>query len=149
MFINDLPSERIAVLATYDPGSIAASTVTTGWVDAGQVLQILAIINTGVMGASGTLDAKLQQATDNAGTGAKDITGKAITQVVKASGDNKQVLINLKGQELDVTNGFRYVRLSMTIGTAASIVGAYLLGCMPRFGPASALNQAATVQIVN
>ena len=48
--------------------------------------EIMALIQTGVLGAAATLDAKLQQATDAAGTGAKDITGKAIVQIVKATG---------------------------------------------------------------
>jgi hypothetical protein len=37
----------------------------------------IAVIKTGVLGASATVDAKLQQATDSSGTGVKDITGKA------------------------------------------------------------------------
>lgn len=148
MFMNTRPSENIAVLATLDAASVAASTVTTAWVNAGLWLQILALIKTGALGASATVDAKLQQATDSAGTGAKDVTGKAITQVVAATGNNKQVYINLKGQELDVTNGFSFVRLSVTVGTAASILDATLFGLLPRFGSAEALNQATLVQIV-
>jgi hypothetical protein len=66
-------------------------TVTTGWVDDGQVQRSGADLQTGVLGAAATVDAKLQQATSAAGAGAKDIAGKAITQIVKATGDNKQV----------------------------------------------------------
>lgn len=148
MYINTRPSENIAVLATIDGSSLAASTVTSGWVNAGQWLHILGLIKTGVLGASATVDAKLQQATDSSGTGAKDVTGKAITQVIAATGNNKQVYINLRGQELDVANGFAFVRLSVTVGTAASIVDATLFGMFPRFGSAEALNQAAVAQIV-
>lgn len=148
MFINTRPSENIGVLATLDAASVAASTVTTGWVNAGVWLHILALIKTGALGASATVDAKLQQATDSVGTGAKDIAGKSITQIVAASGNNKQVFINLKGQELDVTNGFAFVRLSVTVAVAASIVDATLFGMIPRYGSAEALNQAATIQIV-
>lgn len=145
---NQKISESLAVLATYDPASVAASTVTTGWVDASTFLFLLAIIQTGVLGASATLDAKLQQASDSGGTGAKDITNKAITQIVKASGDNKQAMISCKGSDLDVEGGFRFVRLSLTVGTAASIINAVLLGGVARFQPASAYNQAGVVQTV-
>ena len=148
MFLNTRPTERIATLATLDAASFAAGTVTTGWVNAGQFLHILTYIKTGVLGASATVDAKLQQAIDSAGTGAKDVVGKSITQVVKATGDNKQVFINLKGQELDVTNGFMFVRLSVTVGVAASIVDATLFGMIPRFGSTEQFNQVAVVQIV-
>jgi hypothetical protein len=100
------------------------------------------------MGASATLDGKLQQATDSSGTGAKDVTGKAITQIVKATGDNKQALINLRVQDLDTNGGFAFVRLSITVGTAASLVGGYLTALDPRFESADAFNQAGVVQIV-
>ena len=81
------------------------------------------------------------------GAGAKDITSKAITQIVKASGDNKQALINLHPSELDVAGGFAFVRLSVTVGTAASLISAELYG-VPGYEPATAYNQAAVVQVV-
>ena len=146
MYLNQKPSESLAVLGTIDPVSQAPGTITTGWVDAGQYFSLMALIQTGVLGASATVDAKLQQAQDNSGTNVKDVTGKAITQIVKASGDNKQALINIKGADFDVEGGFRYARLSITVGTAASLVGAALFGCYPRIAPVS--NQSATVQVV-
>ena len=145
---NQKLSEGLAVLATYDPASVAASTVTTGWVDQSVFFYVLALIQTGVLGAGATVDAKLQQATDNAGTGAKDVTGKVITQIVKATGDNKQAMISMKEADLDTEGGFRYVRLSITVGVAASQLSAALIGGVPRFQPASAYNQAAVAQIV-
>jgi hypothetical protein len=148
MFPNAKPSEITALLGTIDPVSQAAGTVTSGWVSMAGFFKLMAVIHTGVLGASATVDAKLQQATDSTGTGAKDITGKAITQIVKASGDNKQAIINLGGAELDVAGGFGYVRLSMTVGTAASLIAAELWGSNPRYADASAYNQAAVVQIV-
>ncbi len=145
---NQKPSESIAVLGTYDAASVGASTVTTGWISAATFKAFLVLVATGVLGAAATVDAKLQQATDSSGTGAKDITGKAITQIVKATGDNKQALINLRSEELDVNGGFGYFRLSITVGTAASIVGATIQGFFPDLAPASAFNQAAVVQVV-
>lgn len=94
------------------------------------------------------MDAKFQQAVDATGTSAKDITGKAITQIVKATGENKQALINVKPEELDTVNGFGFVRLSLTVGVAASQTAAQVLGVNPRELPAHAGNQAAVVQIV-
>jgi len=136
------------LLATIDPVSQAAGTVTTGWVSVKNHLALLALIQTGVLGSSATVDAKLQQATDSSGTSAKDVSGKAITQIVKASGDNKQAFINAKVADLDTEGGFSYVRLSLTVGTAASLVGASLIGAYPRFEDAAAFNQAGVVQVV-
>lgn len=148
MFPNAKGSELLAILATLEPVSQAAGTVTTGWISAANHHGLLVVVQTGVLGASATLDAKLQQAQDNSGTGAKDISGKALTQLVKASGDNKQALINFKPDELDTVNGFGFVRLSLTIGVAASLVAAQVLGLSPRFAPADAGNQAAVTQVV-
>ena len=106
------------------------------------------MVQTGVLGTLATVDAKLQQATDSTGAGAKDVAGRAITQIVKATGDNKQALINLKPEELDTLNGFGFVRVALTVGVAASITGAQLLGVNPRFAPADSGNQAAVVQVI-
>lgn len=148
MLPNARISEQMALLATIDPVSQAAGTVTTGWVSAANFERFLAVVQTGVLGASATVDAKLQQATTSGGAGAKDVTGKAITQIVKASGDNKQAIINLRAEELDTNNGFAFVRLSVTVGTAASLVAAQLLGGVARNLPADALNQAGVAQVV-
>jgi hypothetical protein len=141
-------SEKIATLATLDPASVAASTVVSTYVPLANFHQLAAMIQTGVLGTAATVDAKLVQATAAAGTGSKDITGKAITQIVKATGDNKQAVIEVRAEELDVANGFTHVALSVTVGAAASIVGAQLVGANPRYAPASALNAASVVQVV-
>jgi hypothetical protein len=148
MFPNAKGSELFSVLATIDPASQAVGTVTTGWISAGNHHSLLALVQSGVLGTGATLDAKLQQATDASGTGAKDVTGKAIIQIVKATGDNKQALINLRPDDLDVTNGYAYVRLSVTVAVAASLTAAQLLGFNPRFAPGDASNQAAVAQVV-
>ena len=149
MFPNAKGSELISVLATVDPVSQGAGTVTTGWVFAGNHHNLMALLQTGTMSASSTLDAKLQQAMDSSGTSAKDIMGKAITQITQAgSGSNKQAIINLRTDDLDLLNGFSYVRLSITVAAAASLTAAQVLGVNPRFAPADGNNQAAVAQIV-
>ena len=148
MFTNSKASEMLAILATIDPASQSAGTATTGWVSVANHHGLLAVVQTGVLGTLATVDAKLQQATDSSGAGAKDVAGRAITQIVKATGDNKQALINLKPEELDTLNGFGFVRVAVTVGVAASITGAQLLGVNPRFAPADSGNQAAVVQVI-
>lgn len=148
MFPNAKGSELLSILATIDPVSQGAGSVTSGWVNVANFHSFLAVVQTGVMGASATLDAKIQQAQDNSGTGVKDVTGKAITQIVKAMGDNKQAFINLRPEDVDNINGFGFVRVSLTVGVAASIVSGQLLGMNPRYATADAYNQAAVVQIV-
>ena len=148
MFTNSKASEMLAILATIDPASQSAGSATTGWVSVANHHGLLVVVQTGVLGTLATVDATLQQATDSTGAGAKDVAGRAITQIVKATGDNKQALINLKPEELDTLNGFGFVRVALTVGVAASITGAQLLGVNPRFAPADVANQAAVVQVI-
>lgn len=137
------PSDQLTYLTGINPVSQGAGTVDTGWVSAAGFAAFLAVIQAGVLGAAATLDAKVQQATDVGGTGVKDVTGKAITQMVKATDDNKVALINFRPPELDVAGGFGFVRVRLTVGTAASLVAAVLYGVSARAQPAA---QAAAVK---
>ena len=142
---NIKPSDRVAILAAIDPDAASAGTVTTAWIDVTNWQNLMAIVMAGDLGASATLDAKLQQATTIGGAGAKDVTGKAITQFTQAGTDSdKQAIINCSQYDLDFANGFKFVRLSMTVAIAASEIGGLLLGLDPRYNAASD-NDAATV----
>lgn len=143
---NILPSNRAVLAGVIDPDAYAANTYETGWISMVDFASIQAIVMAGDLGASATLDAKLEQASDSSGTGAKDISGKAITQLTKAgSDDNKQAIINCRAEELDVDNGFTHVRLSMTVGTATSDAGALVLGHDARYAPEDDLSSVDEV----
>ena len=142
------PTDILSLLGTIDPASVSVGTVNSDYVDLSQASALLAIITTGVLGASGTINAKLVQATSNAGAGKKDIAGKAITPIVKATGDNAQAEINLFAEELDSENNYQYVSLELTVGTAASQVSAVLLGSAHRYNPASMSNLSSVLQVV-
>ena len=148
MDMNVKPSEFLALLATINPSLQAVGSLTTGWIPMGNVHSLLAIIATGTLGASATVDANLQQAQDATGTGAKPLTGKAITTIPAATGNNSQALINLQAQELDVNNGYGFVELTITVGVAASETAGILLGASTRYEPASAFNAASVSQIL-
>lgn len=144
-----LPSEMVAVLATVDPDNYAASTQTSDWVDAGDFAQLLAIVAAGAVGAGGSVDAKLRQATSSVGAGAKDITGKAITTL---STSDAQAVINLMPAELDLDGKFRFVQLSVTISAGSPAVNTDLMGCIvgfvSRYEPASDYDLASVAEIV-
>jgi hypothetical protein len=144
-----LPSERAGVVGVIDPDLNAAGTVTSGWIDMGAFQAVLAIVMAGDLGTSATLDAKFEQATDGSGTGAKDVTGAAITQMVDGTDDNTQALINLHASDLDLANGFSHVRLSMTVTTASSDSSAVVLGFDPRYAPASSNDLASVAEIIS
>jgi hypothetical protein len=146
---NALASEIAAVVATIDPDVTTASTVTSDWVDMGLFDQIMAVVMAGTLGTSATLNAKIEQATSSAGAGAKDLTGKLITELTQAGTDSdKQAIINVRAEELDIDNGFSFARLSMTVGVATSDAGAIVLGFGPRYGPASDNDLSTVDEIV-
>ena len=142
--MNALVSEQVAVAGRIKPDAAAAGTYTSGWIPIATYGALLAIVSAGDLGTNATVDAKLQQARDASGTGSKDVAGKAIVQMTQAGTDksNKDVLINIRAEELDRNGGFTHVRLSLTVATAASDVGAIILGLSPRFKP---IQQGASV----
>lgn len=153
---NCLPSELCAVVATIDPDANDQTTVTSDWVDMDDWDQVAAIVMVGVTATGATLDAEVQQATSAAGAGAKSISGKSITQLTKAgSDDDKQAIINVRAEELDTANSYRYVALKMTPGdtanspdTAAIDSAGVILGFGPRYLAADA-DLASVDEIVN
>lgn len=134
---NIKPNERATLIGVIDPDANAAATYLTGAIDLGNFESCMAIVMAGTLGTNATIDAKLVQATTSGGV-YKDVTGKAITQLTDAGTDSdKQAIINCRSDELDVANGYRYVKLSMTVATATSDSGAILLGFDARYQPAT------------
>lgn len=142
------PSQIAAVVGVIDPDAAGVGTQTTDWISLSAFQSIMAIVMAGTLGASATLDAKLEQAQDASGTGAKDVAGSNITQLVKASDDDKQAAIECWAEDLDIANDFTHVRLSMTVGTATSDCSAIVLGMNSRYGPASDYDAASIAEIV-
>jgi len=140
--------EETSIVGVIDPDAYAAGAVSTGWIAAKDMFSFMAIIMAGTLGTSATLDAKLEQATDGSGTGVKDITGKAITQLVKASNDDDQAVINIKQQDLDIENDFTHFRLTMTVAVATSDAGAVVFGSAFRHGDGSDNDLASVVEVV-
>jgi hypothetical protein len=138
------PSARVAIVGVIPAQQAVVGTVTSGWVDMRAFSAVLATLNVGVIGASGTLDAKIEQATDANGTSAKAVAGLALVQLVKAGGDNRQAAINVRPEDLDKNGNFKFVRLSVTVGVAATFLSAILAGLDARYGAAGA-NQINTV----
>ena len=147
--MNVKGSEQVGMLAAINPASQGVGSAVSGWVQVSQFQKLLALVQVGVFGASATVDANLQQATNASGANAKVIgSGRAITQMLAAGGNNVQAEINLDAQELDVNNGFDYVQLTITVGTAATLVAGAVFGFNPRLAVASDFNNASVAQIV-
>lgn len=148
MNANSLPGEIAAIVGVIDPDVTAAGAVSSDWVNMADFESIMAIAMAGTLGTSATLDAKIQQATDSSGTGVKDVSGKAITQLVKASNDDNQAVINCRAEDLDLANDFTHARLTITVGTATSDAAGIVLGFNARRMPVDGEDLASVVEIV-
>ena len=145
------PSDRAAVVGVIDPDVLTATTHDSGWVDMSKFERIMAIAMVGTLGEGAEFDAKLQQAQDADGTGVKDITGKAITQMsedVSPVDEDNQAVINCRADELDVTNGFTHARLRITIAAASCDGAGIIIGFDARQQPASDNDLASVSEIV-
>lgn len=137
--------EQLAVVATIDPQLVDNNSVTSDWVDMSEARELLFVIQAGATDT--TINAKLQAATDNTGTSAADITGKAITQLT-ATDDNAQALIHIRADE--VPAGKSHVALVVTVGdgTTGGYVSAIGLASRLRYSdPGNHL--ASVVEIVD
>jgi hypothetical protein len=144
-----LLSEKVRVVAVIDPDANAAGALNSAWISMAGHEELMAVVMAGELGTSATVDAKLQQAQDASGTGAKDIAGKAITQMTQAGTNksDKQAIINVRAEELDRNNGFTHVRLVMTGATAASDSAAIVLGACARYSPG--VQAASVIETIN
>lgn len=153
---NALPSEVAAVVATVDPDAYVPGTYYSDFVDAGDWYGLMALICAGTIDTDGTVDAAVLQSTDSSGSGEKAVTGKSITQLTQAGSDgDKQAVINLRPDELDLANGFRYVRLrivtddTISPSTAANDLMGVIMGFWPRNGTASSQDLASVDEIID
>ena len=145
--VNTKFAERNALVGIINPISQAAGALSTAWVPVANFEQLAALISVGAFGASATVDAKFEQATSAAGAGAKDVTGKSITQLLAAGGNNRQAVLEMRSADVDANGGFSHVRLTVTVGAAATLTSAVLLGSLSRYRPASAYNAASVAQL--
>lgn len=138
-------SERMYPLVTQYADGRGLGTHNSGWVSLQDYHRAWFVLNLGDINV-GTLDAGIQQAQDAAGTGAKAIAGKTITQLTAADGSDL-VCIELQTEELDVDNGFEHVRFYVTLATVgvSAIYGATLYGLISRFKPVPTTNWTQVV----
>ena len=133
---------KTPIVGSIPPQSAAAGSYTSGWIAMATVGKVYCVINIGAITGSGSVNAKVEQATDSTGTGVKDVTGAAIAPIVGAANSNKQATIGVRPGQLDTAGNFAFVRLNVTTAVAASILGAVLHGTDVKYEPQV---QAATV----
>lgn len=148
MYHNLNLSSRIGVIGGISPRSAAVGTVTTDWLDMQALFTVLALISVGAFGDAATVDAQIEQATDANGANAKPIPGSKITQLGAAGGNDRQAQINLRQEDFDRNAGFRFFRLSVTVGGAATQLAATVIGTDFRAGTGTQSAAASLAQTI-
>jgi hypothetical protein len=144
MFNNLNLSSRIALLGGISPRAAAVGAVSTPWLDMQMLFTVMVLVSIGAFGAGATVDVKIEQATDSNGADAKPIPGSQITQLVAAGGNDRQAQIDLRQEDFDKNAGFRFFRVTVTVGGAATQLAAMVLGTDFRAGNGTS-NDATTV----
>lgn len=131
MTYNERFTEMHVPLAVINNASYNSQQVTP-WVSLGNYHRAVAILKFGAIGAV-EINAHLEQALGTQGYGQKLIAGKAITTLLNAD-DNALIAIELRTEELDVTNHYESICLKVT-PSGAVIFTAFIFGIQPRYAP--------------
>jgi len=122
--------ETHELLGHIHPASYAAEQ-NTGYLDCSRFHRLAVIIHSGVLG--GNLDVDLEQGTSTAGAGAKTFdAGGHDTTITATTDDDTFVIIDVAGEEFDVTGGFDCLNVEVT-PAGASIFAVEVWGIVPRF----------------
>jgi hypothetical protein len=108
--------------------------------------RLIFVATSGTLGASGTLDAVATASPTSGGTYAA-LAGKSATQLVKATGDNKIVVIEVTQDDVAKVDK-RFVKFQLVAGTAAATSGGVVLGVPASYGKGSDGDLAAVAQIL-
>lgn len=141
---NEQASQGVAIPTTMIAPVSSSSTVKSGGVDMTRYRRAMFIVGVGAFGASATVDAKLQESVDTTDGNFTDVAGGAITQLLAAGGNNRMAVLEIDAEK--VTAGKKYVRVVVTVGTAASLVTAIPLGVDAIQKPGSQNNDTSVAQ---
>jgi len=148
MGLNNL-SEDLAVVATIDPDAYGTGAQNSDGIDMEYWREVVFVVMAGTLGSSATLDFGVYGDSASGGSYATLITGKSITQMTEAGTDSdKQAIVRVTAEEV-AAQGLRYIRGTMTVGTAASDCGVIALGGNGRYNPASDYDLASVDEIKN
>lgn len=145
---NERLSENLAVVSCIDPDAYTAAAYNGDVIDMKLYERVMFIVMAGTLGTNATVDWVLKGDTASDGSYSTTITGKSITQLTEAGTDSdKQVVIEVTAEEV-AAQGFRYIRETMTVGTATSDAGSIAIAGRLSYSPASEYDLASVDEIV-
>jgi hypothetical protein len=120
-------SQALSLGAPINPASQNTGSYNTGGIDMSEFRRAIFLIEVGSVGGAGTVDAKLQEATDSAFTTPTDVAGNGnvtTASITQITASNKQATIEIRAGQCSK----RYVRCRVTIGGNAVVFSATPLG---------------------
>lgn len=141
--INEYITEAMAVLAQLASANQTAAAHAVGPFNTQVCRQVLFIVDLGALGASATVDFKVQASATQAGTYA-DVANSSITQIT--AGATNLVLVLVRHETLAAAGVGPWIKGVLTVGTAASQAGVVALGFDTRFKPGSDYNLVTPAQ---
>jgi len=117
------------------PVSKAAATYLGTAVDMSYFGRIMYILDVGVFGSSATVDFQIQGSPTSGGTYAA-LTGKSITQMLAAGGNNLICKVGATAEDFGTaTTAARWSKYQLIVGTAATLVNVIGLASVGRYKP--------------
>ena len=140
--------EKLPVIEVIQPQAITAGAtgVLTGAIDMTKYSRVMAVLLSGTLGASGTLDFHAEASATSGGTYAT-ITGKEATQLVKASNDNDVVVLEVDAGDVAALSK-QFVKFNAVAGTANATSAVVVFG-VPRGYDADLVEFANVVEKVD
>lgn len=128
-------TERHELMA-HVPADSETTEINTAWLSMANKHRAIVLISVGDMAASATFNVDVEQATDSAGAGVKNITGKSITALADTD-DDVAIAIEIRAEELDVAGLFDHIRVELTPAAGAVEFSVMVLGVVDRYVPVS------------
>jgi hypothetical protein len=143
--VNEYASEALAVLGQLAPVSQGAGAASISGITMAKGTKLLFVLQIATLSGGSTVDAKIQTCATSGGSYA-DLAGGAITQVT--SGTNPIIMIEVRAETLAAAGVGPFVKLLITVGTAAAVIAAVAYAASTHYSPASDSNIANVAQTI-
>lgn len=118
------PQQSLTPIQSHKPDNWTVAAHNSAAYDAADFRYAVVVLNAGTVGASGTVNCKVQESADGS-TGWADVSGAAFTQVTASNDDAAYV------GSIRLDHRLRYIRVVMTVAVAACDAGTTILFCNP------------------
>ena len=132
----ELDTERIELLYVLHPDNHLGDYYSP-FIDVTNFHKLLAMWTVGDMAQASTVQMRIYESQDDVGTGEQVIGKWPATLTAAGADDDSVVVVNLRSEEMDAANGFRWIRVRTLIQAGAAHASCHVFGTLPRYAPVS------------